>query len=95
MKIYICWIVILTIVFTVTKTKCSKITDIAKAKNMLHLTLESLKKNLEFLNSEKENVNLDAIIGTRMVDGERFIVWFTICSLHEIRVNLNTCSLFK
>lgn len=70
MKTFTYLIATLTICLSVIKTKSSQINDIAKANSLLHTTLTSLKQNLDFFNEEKENVNLDAIIGTRMVDGK-------------------------
>lgn len=78
MKPYISGLVLLTICFILTKTKCEKLNDLAEAKSLLQLTLNSLKKNLEFLNNEKKNVNLDAIIGTRMVDGTLKVLLYHI-----------------
>lgn len=37
---------------------------------LLSKTIESLKSALNFFNREYQNVNLDAIIGTRMVSGK-------------------------
>lgn len=37
---------------------------------LLQKTLTALKGTLEFFNGEYKNVNLDAAIGTRMVDGK-------------------------
>jgi hypothetical protein len=71
-------VVYLTICFVVLKTKCHQTNEIAKAKDLLHKTLASLQKNLEFLNQQKKHVNLDAIIGTRMVDGKKIVHFFII-----------------
>ena len=37
---------------------------------LLQLTLKSIDSGLEFMNREHQNINLDAIIGTRIVEGE-------------------------
>jgi len=37
--------------------------------NLLKKTLFALKGTLEFFNGEYKNINLDAAIGTRIVDG--------------------------
>lgn len=70
MKTQTYWILFLTIYCSVIKIRSSAVNDLAKAKSLLHATLKSLKANLEFLDDEREHVNLDAIIGTRMVDGK-------------------------
>ena len=40
----------------------------------LKLTLEAIENGLDFIGKEYKNVNLDALIGTRMVEG-----MFLIC----------------
>lgn len=46
-----------------------------EAKKLLDLTLDSLKANLEFLDKEYRHVNLDAVIGTRIVDGKKMYIY--------------------
>ena len=46
---------------------------------LLHDALVSLKSALEFLYREHKTINLDAVIGTRMVEGKVFFVMLNVC----------------
>ncbi|WAQ96525.1 CP089-like protein, partial [Mya arenaria] len=46
-----------------------QVRDIKEANNLLRKTLSALKGALNFFSRQYQNVNLDAVIGTRIVDG--------------------------
>lgn len=50
--------------------------ELQEAQKLLRLTLKALQSTLEFFSKEYKNVNLDAVVGTRMVAGECKIVYF-------------------
>ncbi|KAL4239489.1 hypothetical protein ACF0H5_000304 [Mactra antiquata] len=88
MKTSLFWISLFSVIFcsTINGTKL-KLQNIKEAKHLLGLTLNSLKSSLEFLNKEYNHVNLDAIIGTRLVDGTLKVL------LYHIRQDLESWSL--
>lgn len=72
------WILICSLTYVIAGTEKSNLDDLKTARELLRLTLVSLRGNLEFLNKESKNVNLDAIIGTRMVDGTLKVLLYHI-----------------
>ena len=47
----------------------SSLDEITEAHNLLQQTLKALKGTVDFFQKEYKHVNLDAIIGTRIVEG--------------------------
>lgn len=58
---------------------------------LLYETLASLKSALEFLYSEHQNINLDAVIGTRMVEGKSDFILIIIIIIIVIIIIINMC----
>ena len=53
--------------------------EIKEAHNLLQQTLKALKGTVDFFKKEYKHVNLDAIIGTRIVEG---IIRETVCLIY-------------
>ncbi len=57
-------------------TLCMTLCDATDASVLLERTLEALEKGLDFFEKEHMYVNLDAVIGTRLVEG-KYKLFFT------------------
>ena len=55
------------------------VNEIKEAHNLLQQTLKALRGTLEFFKKEYKHVNLDAIIGTRIVEG---IITEIVCLIY-------------
>ena len=74
-----CWTIFCIIITTCTSSVASSpVAEFQDAQKWLQLTLKSLQDTLDFFSTEYQNVNLDAVIGTRMVAGECFEYFISI-----------------
>ncbi|XP_052789362.1 UPF0764 protein C16orf89 homolog [Mya arenaria] len=63
------WILFTIPLFCSAALNPKQVRDIKEANNLLRKTLSALKGALNFFSRQYQNVNLDAVIGTRIVDG--------------------------
>ena len=69
MKLTACWTIFFTLY--ISRLACSSpVNELEQAQKLLQHTLKALRGALDFFNAEYKKVNLDAVVGTRIVAGE-------------------------
>ena len=69
MKLTSCWTIFFTLY--ISRLACSlPVNELEQAQKLLQHTLKALRGALDFFNAEYKEVNLDAVVGTRIVAGE-------------------------
>ena len=68
MKLTLFWIISCLMVISI--SAASPVDDLKETQELLQLTLKAIRGILNFFDKDYKNVNLDAVIGTRMVAGE-------------------------
>ena len=72
MKLTSCWTIFFTLY--ISHLVCSSpVSELEQSQKLLHLTLKALRGALDFFDREFKNVNLDAVVGTRIVAGECYL----------------------